>query len=98
MRLPRAAALDEREVAIRLGPDTIRRIRHDGAALRRHVASAFRLERPNQQVQAVCPSREASQIGPERRDALVVRDRRGKAFMKGLAERLAHLKAMLWIP
>ena len=45
VRLPRAAALDEREVAIGLHADEKRRIRHDGAVLRGDVAAAFRLER-----------------------------------------------------
>ena len=98
VRLPRAAALDEGEVSIRLDPHQVRRAGHDGAVLRRHVAPAFRLERAGQQVQPVRPSREAAQVGPERGDAFVVRDSRREALVKWLIERLAHLEAMLRIP
>ena len=62
MRLARAAALDEREVAVGLDADQERRVGHDRAVLRRDVASAFGLEGARQEVQAIGAAGEALQV------------------------------------
>ena len=53
--LPRAAALDEREVAVRFDAHQVRRTGDDGAVLRRHAAPAFRFERAGENIEPVCP-------------------------------------------
>src|SRR6185369_16681483 len=95
LRGSRAAALDERRVAVGFDADEVRRVRYDRAVLSTDVASAFGFVGSRQNVQSIGTTDETLQVERQRGVAAVVGDGRGEALLIRLGQGFADLKAIV---